>query len=78
MTQDDNHLLTVCSFSLSVVFYLIAFKLKDYFEQEKFYLQGNLKITEVAGALATNRTYLSDVIRAVYNSNERKMSVRVL
>lgn len=104
MVKNDNHLLTVCFFTLSAVFYLISFiadnhryiadesfydveniatvefnsvgirknlacKMKDYFEQRKPYLRGNLKITEVAGALATNRTYVSDVIRTVYNSN---------
>jgi AraC-like DNA-binding protein len=104
MAKTDNHLLTVCFFTLSVVFYSIAFiadnhrfipdanfynveelttvesnvigiqkeiacKLKDYFEQDKPYLQGDLKITEIACALATNRTYVSGAIRNIYNSN---------
>ena len=104
MAKTDNHLLTICFFTLSVIFYFIAFladnhrfipdanfyhveeaasvesnfngiqneiayKLKKYFEQHKPYLQRELKITEIASSLATNRTYVSAAIRNVYNSN---------
>lgn len=104
MAKNGNHLLTICFFTLSIVFFLIAFiadnhqyiidesfyvqeeittgeqstlasqknlesKIKKYFEQEKPYLQGNLKITDVARALATNRTYISEIIKTVYYSN---------
>lgn len=104
MAKNDNHLLTYCFFTLSAVFYFIAFiadnhrfipdtnfykveelttvesnvvgiqneiacKLKDYFEQDKPYLQRDLKITEIARSLATNRTYVSNAIRNIYDSN---------
>lgn len=50
----------------------LAYKIKDYFEQEKPYLKKDLKITEVANALATNRTYVSDAIKNIFNSNFNK------
>lgn len=104
MIKEDNHILTVCLLTLSMVFYLIAFiadnheyipdetfysneqfstidlhsipmqedlakKLQEYFEQQKPFLQGDLKITIVAKALATNRTYISEAIKNVFNLN---------
>ena len=45
----------------------LAKKLQEYFEQQKPFLQGDLKITIVAKALATNRTYISEAIKNVFN-----------
>lgn len=103
LNQNDNHLLTVCFFVLSIVFYLIGFmadnhsyieesefyqsfnhsnkkapngvqkdiakKIEQYFSDKKPFLNKDLKLTEVASALATNRTYISDTIRNEFNTN---------
>lgn len=50
----------------------LAKELEVYFIESKPYLNKELKITEVAAVLGTNRTYVSDSIRLTYHSNFNK------
>jgi AraC-like DNA-binding protein len=43
-----------------------------YFETRKPWLDANLKITHVARVLATNRTYLSEVLRIEFKTNFKR------
>lgn len=43
--------------------------LEQLFEEQKPYLKHDLKITDVAGALGSNRTYVSRLIRSHYRTN---------
>lgn len=48
---------------------LLAQRIQEYFVSHKPYLNKDLKITDIAAELITNRTYISDAIRSVYNVN---------
>lgn len=50
----------------------LSSRLEFYFKEEKPWLNPDLKITDVAAALKSNRSYISEVIRQSYRSNFSK------
>ncbi len=48
---------------------ILIIKLKKYIEQEKPYLNNDLKLHDISDALETNRQYLSQIINETYNQN---------